>query len=307
VTLSPELLQKAMWCLAIDKVTAEVINSFEASGIDVLLVKGPVIAAWLYRGDVREYTDGDLVVSPANWDRAVAQLEAMGFHDFLRELEHPRMASEAGTGFLRGTDSIDLHSTLPGLRADPLDVWQELSATAESMAVGGRTVRVPNRAGVLMHIALHAVHHVEGKPIEDLARAVRVASDDDWRAAASLAARLGGLEAFASGLRLLPEAALVSERLDLADTRSIEYDLRSAQVPLAEGLHDLLTAPPTVKVRILARELFPTPAFMRWGSALARRGRFGLIASYPLRWLWLLWRLPSATLTLYRVRRRRAA
>ena len=164
-----------------------------------------MIAAWLYPGEVREYTDGDLVVSPANWDRAVARLEAMGFHDFLRDLEHPRMASEAGTGFLRGTDSIDLHSTLPGLRADPVDVWQELSATAESMPVGGRMVRVPNRAGVLMHIALHAVHHVEGKPIEDLARAVRIASDDEWRAAAALAARLGGLEAFASGLRLLPK------------------------------------------------------------------------------------------------------
>jgi hypothetical protein len=304
VALPTEQLQKAMWTLAIDKVTAEVIGIFESQGIDVLLVKGPVIAAWLYPREVREYTDGDLVVAPADWGRAVSLLEEMGFHDFLRPLEHPRMASHAGTGFLRGAQSVDLHSTLPGLRADPDDVWRTLWATSETQPVGGRSVRVPDRSGVLMHIALHAVHHVEGKPLEDLARAVDAASEAQWRAAADLAARLDGLEAFASGLRLLPQSAIVAERLDLAGTRSVALELRGAQVPLAEALNELMSAPFSAKARIMARELFPNPAFMRWGTPLARRGRIGLLVSYPLRWLWLLRRLPAAGLTLYRVRRR---
>ena len=305
MALPPELLQKAMWSLAIDKVSAEVIGVFESNGIDVLLVKGPVIAAWLYPHDVRHYADGDLLVAAADWDGAVAVLEGLGFRDFLRPLGHPRMESQAGTGFLRGAESIDLHSTLPGLAADPAEVWRSLWATAETQTVGGRAVAVPNRAGVLMHIALHAGHHVEGKPIEDLARAVVTATDEEWRAAASLASALGGLEAFASGLRLLPAAAVVAERLDLAGTRSLQHELRGTQVPLAEGLNELISAPLSAKVRILRRELFPTPAFMRWGTPLARRGRVGLLLSYPRRWLWLLSRFPAAAMTRHRVRRRR--
>lgn len=305
IALSSDQLHQAMWCLAIDTVTAEVIGAFEALGIDVLLVKGPVIGSWLYVGEVRPYTDGDLLVAPANWDRAVALLEEMGFQDYLRPLEHPRMESQAGTGFLRGGHSVDLHSTLSGLRADPEQVWRTLWATSETQEVGGRTVHVPDRAAVLMHIALHVLHHVEGKPLDDLARAIDIASDEDWRAAAGLAARLDGLDAFASGLRLLPQAAVVAARLDLAAAGSVEFDLRAAQVPLAEGLNHLVTAPLLAKPQILAREVFPNAAFMRWTMPIARRSRAGLIASYPLRWLWLVRRLPAAVVTLHRVHRRR--
>ncbi len=306
MALSPEMLRQAMWCLAVDTLTAEVIGVFEAAGIDVLLVKGPVIGRWLYPGEVRGYGDGDLVVAATDWDRAVALLEDMGFRDYLGPLEHPRMESDAGTGFRRGAQSIDLHSTLPGLRADPVAVWRALWASAETQAVGGRVVHVPDRAAVLMHIALHATHHVEGKPLEDLARAVAAASDNEWRAAAELAARLGGLESFASGMRLLPQAEAVATRLGLVELGSVESDLRQAQVPLAEGLNHLLSAPLSAKQRIIARELFPKPAFMRWAMPVARRGRPGLIASYPLRWLSLLRRLPAAAATVRRVRRRRS-
>jgi hypothetical protein len=305
VALSPEVLQQVAWCLAVDAVTAEVVAVFEARGIDVLLVKGPVIGRWLYSGEVRGYGDGDLVVAPSNWDRAVGLLQEMGFEDYLGPLEHPRMESQAGTGFVRGAQSIDLHGTLPGLRADPAAVWRALWAAAETQEVGGRVVHVPNRSGILMHIALHAAHHVKGKPLEDLARAVDAATDQEWRSAAGLAARLGGLEAFASGLRLLPAAAEVATRLDLAGTGSVEFDLREAQVPLVEGLNQLVSAPMSAKPRIIARELFPNAAFMRWAMPAARRGRGGLIASYPLRWLALVRGFPAAAVTLYRVRRRR--
>lgn len=285
--------------------TAEVIGALEARGIDVLLVKGPVIARWLYPGEVRGYADGDLVVAAANWDQAVALLQELGFQDYLGPLRHPRMESQAGTAFLRGTDCIDLHSTLPGLRTDPENVWRTLWATAETQEIGARVVRVPDRCAVLMHIALHAVHHVKGKPLEDLARAVDTASDEQWRAAAGLAARLDGLEAFASGMRLLPQAAVVAARLDLAGTGSVEFDLRQAQVPLAEGLNQLLSAPLWTKPRIIAREVFPSTAFMRWAMPLARRGRAGLLVSYPLRWWSLMRQLPVAAATLHRVRRSR--
>jgi Uncharacterised nucleotidyltransferase len=303
--LTPEALQYAMWALAIDKYTGEAIAVLESEGIDVLLIKGPVIAAWLYPAEVRRYNDGDLLVAPSSWDRAVALLEQMGFVDYLRPLGHPRMESQAGTGFRRGLESIDLHSTLAGLGAPAQDVWDALWPRARTLAVSGRSVHVPDRPAVLMHIALHAAHHVEGRPLEDLERAIAAATDDEWRAAAALAAELGGLEAFASGMRLLADGAAIAVRLDLAEAGSVGYDLRVAQVPLAEALHELMAAPVREKLRIIAREVFPNAAFMRWWMPMARRGRAGLIASYPRRWLRLLRELPAAILTVARVRRRR--
>jgi hypothetical protein len=303
--LSPELLQHAAWALAIDTYTGEAIGVFEAEGIDVLLIKGPVIAAWLYPGEVRRYNDGDLLVAQSSWDRAVTLLEQMGFVDYLRPLGHPRMESQAGTGFRRGRESIDLHSTLAGLAAPAQDVWDALWPSARTLAVSGRSVHVPDRPAVLMHIALHAAHHVEGRPLEDLERAIRTATDEEWRAAAALAAALDGLEAFASGMRLLADGAAIANRLDLAEAGSVGYDLRVAQVPLAEALHELMAAPAREKLRIVAREVFPNAAFMRWWMPRARRGRIGLIVSYPLRWLRLLRELPAAIVTVTRVRRRR--
>ena len=291
MALSPELLAKAMWSLAIDKVAAEVIGVFEAAGIEVLLVKGPVIAAWLYPHDVRHYGDGDLLVSPADWDRSVAVLEDLGFRDFLAPLGHPRMESQAGTGFMRGAESVDLHSTLPGLRADPQAVWHSLWSTAQTQRVGGRVVRVPDRPAVLMHIALHAGHHVEGKPIEDLARALATATDEEWQAAAELARELDGLEAFASGLRLLPAAAAIADRLNLTDTWSLRHELRGARVPLAEGLDEPVSAPGRPRHASSPGSCFRPP------PSCAGRRRWHDVAGGPLRrhlrrWLWLASRLP---------------
>ncbi len=53
----------------------------------------------------------------------------------------------------------------------------------------------------------------------------------------------------------------------------------------------------------MAGELFPRPEFMRWWSPLARRGRLGLVLSYPRRWLWLALQAPRG---LWAVRRARA-
>ena len=307
MTLDATALFWAMHALNVDRVSAEITERLEAEDIEVLLVKGPVIGAWLYPGEVRPYGDSDLVVRQCDWARAVALLQSLGFRDFLGPLEHPRMESHAGTGFLRGGDNVDLHSTLPGLDADPERVWSALFDSSEGMDIGGRRIRVPARPAILLHVALHAVHHVDGKPIADLHRALAIATDDEWRAAASLANGLNGLPAFASGLRLAPDGERLVTRLGLGHAGSVHFDLRTAQVPLAEGLDKLLAADVTLRERatIIARELVPNPEFMRWWSPLARRGRRGLVASYPWRWAWLLAKAPAAFTTRRRIRRAR--
>ena len=295
--------------LLIDGTTADISGRFDEAGIECILVKGPVITEWLYRDDVRLYGDSDLLVRESDWAPAVEILGALGFRAAPGTLAHPRMTDTAATSYFRGLAYVDLHRTVDGLDAPPPVVWEALRAGAGHQVVGGREVLVPGRPARLMHLALHAAHHGgEAKSGEDLRRGVLAEDEDAWREAAALAARLGGSAAFGSGLRTVPESAGLARRLGVADAGSVLFDLRAAGVPTAEGLHELLNPGHTAAERwtMIRAELFPQPSFMRWWTPLARRGGAGLLASYPMRWGWLVLRVPGGLLTLRRVRRRRA-
>lgn len=298
----------AVRCVLVDRVTAEVVDLFAGVGIECMLVKGPVIGDLLY-DEPRPYGDSDIVVSRSDWARACAVLIQQGFHDSLGPMAHPRMESVASTAFVRGSDNVDLHCTLAGLEAPPEEVWAALWGEARRQSVGGRVVPVPAPSAVLLHLALHAVHHhADEKPLEDLRRGIALAALADWREAAVLADRLGGMSAFASGLRRLPEGADLAATLGVERHGSVHFDLRTAGVPTAEGLHELLAPGRTIRQRvsIVYDELFPTARFMRWRIPLARRSRLGLLASYPLRWAWLAIKVPRGALELWRARRGRA-
>jgi hypothetical protein len=293
--------------MMVDRLTADVVGLFAEAGIRCMLIKGPVIGEALYRDTVRPYGDSDLLVQRADWERAVAVLVEQGFADYLGPMAHPRMESLAGTAFLRGIDNVDLHSTLEGLEASAEQVWESFSASAGVQDIAGRQVAVPGRAAMLLHLALHAAKHPEqGKPREDLRRGVRQGSPSEWRDAAQLAAELGGLPTFAEGLKRIPEGLLLARSLGVEDVSSVATDLRSSQVPIAEGLHELL-APgltPMQRVNRAATELFPNPSFMKWWHPFARRGPVALALSYPIRWGWLMSKLPGAAVELQRVKRR---
>src|ERR1700710_1951907 len=190
-----------------DRLAAEISAAFAAEDIEALVLKGPVLAEWLYPDVVRPYGDADLMVAPRNWDPAVAILTGLGFSDHLGPMAHPRMESFASTAFLRGDnkeDNIDLHCTLHGLDGDPERIWEAFSKGAMTQTIGGAELRVPGRDAQLLHVGLHAAHHVEMKQAMDLRRAIEVADDDLWRQALDLARLLGGTQAFASGLRGAP-------------------------------------------------------------------------------------------------------
>jgi len=306
--LASPLVELAVHNLLIDRLTAEVAGLFAEAGIECMLIKGPVIAEWLYEDGLRGYLDSDLLVARSDWDGAVALLEHHGFSDYLGPMAHPRMESLASTAFVRGTQAVDLHCTLAGLEVAPEMIWGTLWQNADRKEVGGRVMTVPGRPAILMHLALHAAHHGHLKPLEDLRRGIEAADVEDWRAAAMLAEELGGLAAFASGLRLVPEGRTLVRTLGVEDVGSVHFDLRASSVPTAEALNELLGPGLTVTQRaeVALRELFPKPGFMWWWTPLARRGRRGLLVSYPLRWAWLAVKVPGGLLELRRARRRRA-
>lgn len=295
--------------LLVDRLTAEIASLFSDGGIDCMLIKGPAIGAWLWPDEVRGYGDSDLLVSPASWAQAKEMLEEAGFLNYQGPLDHPRMGSFASTEFWRGSENVDLHSTLAGLEAAPDQVWESLWQRAGQQQVGGQWIAVPDRPSILMNLPLHVVNHLrESKPKEDLRRGIHQGGLEQWQSAAQLADELSGLAAFATGLRTVPEGLSLARVLGIEEGRSVQFDLRATYVPTAEGLNELLSPELTISRRgaLVRREIFPTPAFMRWWAPLARRGTFGLLLSYPYRWAWLALKVPAGLHAVHRARRWRS-
>ena len=294
---------------AVDAVTAEVAGAFGREGIETLVLKGPVLAKWLYPGEVRTYVDSDLMVAPGNRARAVGVLERLGFAEHRPWMPTPLSLDIGRTTFSRssGSGMVDLHWQLPGLDGDPNAIWGRLAASAERQVIGGAELRVPDRDAVLLHVALHAAQHanlVGGKPLEDLRRALACVEESEWSRALELARAYRGVPTFAAGLRLLPEGGDLACRFDLGEEGSLKYALLREDV-IAEELYALLCASVGIrrKLTIAASRGFPEADYMRWWSPLARRSKLGLACAYIWRAIWVIGQAPRAIHTLWRVRR----
>jgi DnaJ-domain-containing protein 1 len=293
---------------AIDALTAEVASAFAGEGIGTVVLKGPVLARWLYPGEVRPYIDSDLMVAPENRARAVSVLERLGFTEYCPWMPTPLSLDPGGTAFSRDGVMVDLHCQLPGLDGDPDAIWDRLAASADRQVIAGVESRVPDRDTVLLHVVLHAAHHAnlaDGKPLEDLRRALARVEQSRWSCALELARTYGGVPAFAAGLRLLPEGRDLARRLNLGEVRSLRHKIRREDNVIAEELYALLSADAGIrrKLAIAASDLFPRPDYMRWWSPLARRGKLGLAGAYVWRAIWVTGQAPRAIHTLWRIQR----
>jgi hypothetical protein len=293
----------------VDAVTAEVVGAFTAEGIGTVVLKGPVLAKWLYPGEVRPYVDSDLMVAPEDRARAVRVLERLGFTEHLPWMPSPLSLDPGGTAFNRpGEGMVDLHCQLPGLDGDPDAIWGRLAASAERQVIAGVELRVPDHDTVLLHVVLHAAHHanlVDGKPLEDLRRALALVHETEWSRALELARIYQGVPAFAAGLRLLPEGEDLARCLDLGEVRSFQHEIRREDNVIAEELYALLSVDTGIgrKLVIAASDFFPRPDYMRWWSPLARRGKLGLAGAYLWRMIWIIGQAPAAIHTLWRIQR----
>lgn len=287
----------AMWTMAVDAVTAEVVTAFDSAGVESIVLKGPSIASWLYDDPAdRPYVDSDVLVHPDGVQVAHAALEAAGFHREFGPLSHSAMESPPSAPWRRVASVVDVHETIPGATADRRRVWAVLHDGCEEHPLGHRSVSVLGKPARLAHLALHAAHHGPGveRPIEDLRRALDRVPGEAWAAAAGVAAAIGGTSAFATGLAITAEGRRVLGGLGLEPAPAAEWLLHREGVPLAAGFERLSTAPGIRdRAGILRDELVPAPEFMRWWTPLARRSRRGLAAAYLWRWLYLARHAPA--------------
>ena len=299
--------QAAITILAIDQVAAEVCHGFRERGVPVAVLKGPVLARELYDGDAcRTYRDADLLVPRRCEQAAYAALRELGFTPATGTgTIDPGVADEHQ--WLRDGLIVELHVSLVGVGIRPEQVWDVLATHMASGLVGGSDVLRLNRVGLAMHVALHAAQHgpAWSKGLEDLDRALARWPVKTWREAAVLAGDLDASCAFEVGLRLRPRGGEIADQLGLRGAPDVATVLRVSSAPEAAfGVERMLRQTGGMaKLAYLARSSFPTPAFMRWWSPLARRGPTGLAAAYVYRPIWLLARAPTALSAYLRARR----
>jgi Uncharacterised nucleotidyltransferase len=294
--------RRALAALRLDAVIVEAIDALTAGGAEPILLKGPVIAGWLYDspGD-RLYVDCDLLVAPDALQTA---------QDALRELGYaPDQVGRMGAArsWSRGDDAVDLHTTLIGVGVPPAEAWSVLSSDTELVAVGGtRTARALGEAARALHLATHVAQHeaVIEKPRRDLERGLAVISRETWVAAAALARRLDAEAAFAAGLRRVDGGAALLQTLDVAHrTTPVTTLLEVGAPPAALGVAQLAAVrSPRHLARELTRALLPPASYMRKTRPLARRGRVGLAAAHVQRWGHLARHLPGGVAAWRRAR-----
>lgn len=274
--------------LAVDGWTAEAVHALQAAGVDVLLLKGPVLARWLYdAGEERGYGDADLLVAPGTVQAAERVLAGLGYALKDPEGERRMVSGPHARTWLRRADGavVDLHRTLPGGVPEEDLVWPVLWRDHTTLEVGGADIAVPSTAARLVLVALHAAHHGEGTPVEDLRRATLRVPEPTWAAAADVARAILALPRFADGLALLPESRALARRLRLpspAELRALEREQMAAGFARLAGARGARE-----RMAILRDKVVPSGEFIRWWAPWARRSRRALAAAYAYRVVWL--------------------
>jgi hypothetical protein len=315
-TLPPAGVRAVALRLQVDGWTAEVVTALRGAGIDSILLKGPVIARWLYPQEPAErtYCDCDLLVGPRDTDAARALLLELGF----AVQEHPLIEADEHHAriFVRERDgaNVDLHRTLHGMAAVAEErVWATARRHLTTMQVGGLAVEVPDAGLRALNVALHPEPEdgPASKPWRDLRRALERLDDGDWLAALALARELGIEHELAARLRRLPQGAALADRLGITTEGSTRYNVLGAvsagRAPRAavtisnlRSQHDR-----RAQLRYAVAKVFPPADQLRHDHALARRGAAGLALARGVRVALLTAGLPRALAAYRRERGRR--
>ncbi|MCW2616791.1 MAG: hypothetical protein JWN08_3785 [Frankiales bacterium] len=285
---------------------AEVAYLLRTAGIDVLHIKGPTVALWLYEEGERAWGDVDVMVAPSQMRDALAVLRERGlvekYPGVTQGTTEDHSVVLARTDPTIGFDEVDLHERFPGMEVDPERAFDELWRRREPAQLAHVDVWFPDLTTRALLIALHTARSTTSpKARTDLLRLLDPASEVDWEDVVLLARRVGGLPALRAGLELEPAGRDVVQATPLRDTPvSVAWRLRVQRAPkTAERLEQLGQTPWRSRPATVARWVLPAPAVMRMRDPGAAAGPRPLVAAYARRLLGGARGLPHA----YRVLR----
>ena len=289
------------WTLALERALLRIAREAGTEDLDHIVLKGPALAHRFYPDPSwRAFTDIDLLVRTADWRRACAVLERLGFH---RQRPEPRAGFDERFGkaavHIDGQGlNVDLHRTLVlgsfGLWMRP----EELFDRTIPFTVAGVPFRRLDDTAMLLHACVHAALGFQDPllmPLRDLAQ-VTCLGNIDWEEFGRWAARwkLSGVvgHAFDLAERLLglePPAELAGVRT-LAVGRRERRALDAYTTGLrARGgtVRSELWAVPGIrqKIELLRAMLFPDPAFLAARTEEGARPSYVRRWAVPIRWL----------------------
>jgi hypothetical protein len=208
-------------CERIDLVTIQVMDALQEANVRALLLKGPVIAQWLYDpGEVRGYNDCDVLAAPDRFASAGRAMGAAGFHLHSDEATHPEVLDQGRSQIWHRLPEdvwIDLQWRLPGFGLAPGLAWERLWDGRETMNLRSGNVAVAGEPARTLHLATAAVpaDSESRKALIDLERAIVRLDPDVWRAAARLADQVDAMPALRAGLNRTSAGASLAARLGL--------------------------------------------------------------------------------------------
>jgi len=293
----------------LDAAAGALFPAFQEAGVAALLLKGPGLARLLYTPqEHRAYTDLDLLVEPRDWRRAGEVLAALGFRNASADLGIDDVGGvvhdQSWVGVRDGGHEgllVELHQWLPGSRAAPEQAWPALVADSTTIDVGGHPVRTLNRSGQAMHLALHAAQHGPGfaKGLWELELALDRWPLAAWSEAAALAADIDAGDAFAVGLRLVPDGEALATSLGLRPSARLEWEIENRHLRPRGAFHfEALVEASGIRGRLalLRRALLPDAGWILAQHPWARVGRGRLPAAYVVHLMRApIWTLRSLT------------
>jgi hypothetical protein len=272
-----------MYTLLLDAVAAQSTALLSEHGISAILLKGQVTASWLYPGEIRTYSDVDLLVDPAQRDRAIEVLGTIGYAHWLAGADQVEYGPNEIELIGPSRTCIDLHHTLLGVAASPTRCWQVLSARAEQMLVGGRVLTVLDPAARTMHLALHVAQNgpIDTKALADLERGLDRLPRELWQEGERIARSIDAIEAFSAGLHVSEPGRRLADELGLAPPRDVGLVLRMTSAPReALQIQKLVTTDSLrSRARLVVRKLWPTSVYMLGQVPTAGAGGCALLAA----------------------------
>ena len=171
--------------LALERLLLRFADEASREGIELVVLKGPVLAHRFYPDPSwRSFNDLDVLVRAADWRRACAVLQGLGF---TRELPEPRPGfderfGKAAAHFDDAGLCVDLHRTLV---LGAFGVWldcEALFARAAPFQLAGIPLTGLDDTTVLLHACMHASLGWSPPLLQPLRDVVQVASNGavDW-------------------------------------------------------------------------------------------------------------------------------
>jgi hypothetical protein len=186
--------------------------------------------------------------------------------------------------------------------------FEVLASGRETMIIKGTEVQIPDEATRTLLVVLHAAQHGHElrKALTDLEKALERVQAGVWERAHALALRLDALDAFSSGLRLLPVGRELVGRLRVPEARSVEAVLRASTAPDLSLAFEWLSRAPGLrdKLRFVFIKAFPPVTWVREVAGLEEAGWLRLGAWYLKRAGWMARRAPRGFLAWLAARRR---